>query len=91
MSYTRAVLLGLTLIAPAPTTLGQSSASYRIERGSIDAGAARADGASHGLVGSIGQPDAGAPQASVSYALRGGFHLAQPTGLPEELFHDGFE
>jgi hypothetical protein len=91
MSYARAVLLGLALITPAPMTLGQSSATYRIERGSIDGGAGRASSASHGLVGTVGQPDAGAPQVSASYALQGGFHRAVPTSLPDELFRDGFE
>jgi uncharacterized delta-60 repeat protein len=41
MSYARAVPLGLALTTPAPLTLGQSSAAYRIKRGSINGSTGR--------------------------------------------------
>jgi hypothetical protein len=91
MSLLRCVVICLAVLTPSATSFGQSSASYRIERSSIDAGAARANSASYTLVGTVGQPDAGLPQAGASQLLRGGFHVASATTLPDELFRDSFE
>lgn len=75
------------------TALAQSSsASFQIPRQSIEGGAGRATSATYTLNGTIGQPDAGAPMTSATFAVRGGFHRAAPAApLPDPLFSDGFE
>ncbi len=87
-----AAALAWMIIGSLPAGAQSASASYQIPRQSIDGGAARATSASFTLQGSIGQPDAGAVMSSASFALRGGFHTAAPSGpRPDTIFRDGFE
>jgi len=79
------------LLLLAPQGWAQSSASYQIERQSLDGGGGAAASASYVLNGSIGQPDAGAPMSSTSFQLRGGFQRAVVSARPEQIFADGFE
>jgi len=75
-----------------PAGAQSASASYQVPRQSIDGGAARTTSASFTLQGTVGQPDAGAVMSSASHALRGGFHMAAPSGpRPVTIFRDGFE
>lgn len=91
MSQLRCLLISLAVCLPSASTHGQSSPTFRIERWSIDGGAQRSDSASLALAGSIGQPDAGAPQVGATSVLRGGFHARPAASLPDELFRNGFE
>lgn len=72
---------------------GPGSASYTIERWTMDAGGQQAASANHGASSSLGQPDASGVLASPAYRLVGGF---QGLVLPSEpradaVFADGFE
>ncbi len=87
-------LAGALLLALSPqfAPAQSASASFQVPRQTLDGGAARTASASYAVDASIGQPDAGAPMASASFALRGGFHRAAATGpLPDGVFTDGFE
>jgi hypothetical protein len=83
----------LLMLSPWPTAWSQSgSASYQVPRQTIDAGAGVASSATHSVVMSIGQADAGAPVSSASYQLHGGFlrrGASEPAG--DRIFADGFE
>lgn len=88
----RWIFAAVWLVAPV-AALGQaSSTSFQIMRQSIDGGAGRANGLTHVVDGTIGQPDVGLAMSSGSYTVRGGFHVGA-TGAPppEPLFSDGFE
>lgn len=81
----------LLLLLLATQGRAQSSASFQIDRQSLDGGGGAAGSASYALNGSIGQPDSGPPMSSTSFQLRGGFQRAADTVRPEQIFADGFE
>lgn len=88
------ILLQWLLAASAPDAgPAPQGSAYRIERHTIDAGAATSSGSGFEIRATIGQPDAEAPLVGGDFALRGGFWTETWTPMEPDgaIFSDGFE
>jgi hypothetical protein len=86
------VLLAAAALAAMAATGGiaaqASGGAFQVPRQVLAAGATRAQGAAHVLLGTPGQSNTGLASAG-AYLLSGGFHRSQPGA--DTLFGDGFE
>ncbi len=86
-----AVLLALSMSAPAPSFAQSSSASFELPRQSIDSGTAASGSAAFSLRGTLGQADVGELASSATFQLSGGFHRGGSRPREDSLFSDRFE
>jgi hypothetical protein len=81
-----ALLLTAALYAGPP-----SGGDYAVASSTLDAGGGVSTGGDFVLMGTVGQPDAGAhPTTGNDYALAGGF-WGKISAIAELIFMDGFE
>ncbi len=66
-------LLGVLLLALAGVALAQSGGSYDLSWWTVDGGGGAVSSGSYILMGTAGQPDAGAALTGGGYILTGGF------------------
>jgi hypothetical protein len=78
------IVVGLALLLAAAAGLAAAQSGYRVSWWAVDGGGGRLEGASgYALLGTVGQPDAGAPLTSASYTVTGGFLSGAPAAPPE--------
>jgi hypothetical protein len=71
------LLLGHVLLAYAGDASALLNAGYNLARWTVDGGGSSSSGGGYSIIGTSGQPDAGALNGS-SYTLKGGFWGAGP-------------
>lgn len=77
-------VLGVALLLAGVVGLAAAQSGYRVDWWTVDGGGGRLESASgYALLGTVGQPDAGAPLTSASYTLAGGFLSGAPPAQPE--------
>ncbi len=85
LSIAGSAAVALLLAAPLPAQV------LSVPWQTSDAGGGALAGSVYGLVGTIGQPDAGVPPASGIYQVAGGFWPGAAVLASGLLFSDGFE
>ncbi len=68
-----AVLVTLALLLVVSTALAQTGGDYDLYWSTIDGGGGESHGGGYSLMGTAGQPDAGAALSGGAYTLVGGF------------------